>query len=145
MKICPFFATDLPRRRWLDVEAEAARARGHGALGSTVSSGLSSSLALAFLSGGWSEALYLKPGTRIIPLDGVDPETFMAGGCSLPTALHGIDRADILMGDTVLAAYESFDRLTETQAFASFLFTIARRNPVETVPLEHRRMEEPKR
>jgi threonine dehydrogenase-like Zn-dependent dehydrogenase len=54
------------------------------------------------LAGGWAEALYLKPGTRIIPLDGVDPEAFMAGGCSLPTALHGIDRADILMGDTVL-------------------------------------------
>jgi RNA polymerase sigma-70 factor (ECF subfamily) len=37
------------------------------------------------------------------------------------------DAAYDLMGDTVLAAYESFDRLKETQAFVSFLFTIARR------------------
>lgn len=54
------------------------------------------------LAGGWSEVVYLKPGTRVIPLDGVQTETFMAGGCSLPTALHGIERADIMMADTVL-------------------------------------------
>lgn len=54
------------------------------------------------LAGGWAEAVYLRPGTRIIPLDGVDPETFMAGGCSLPTALHAVERADIRLGDTVL-------------------------------------------
>jgi threonine dehydrogenase-like Zn-dependent dehydrogenase len=54
------------------------------------------------LAGGWAEQLYLKPGTRIIPLDGVEPDTFMAGGCSLPTALHGVERADIMLGDTVL-------------------------------------------
>jgi L-iditol 2-dehydrogenase len=54
------------------------------------------------LAGGWAELLYLKPGTRIIPLDGVEQETFMAGGCSLPTALHGVERADIMLGDTVL-------------------------------------------
>lgn len=54
------------------------------------------------LAGGWAENVYLRPGTRIIPLDGVDPEAFMAGGCSLPTALHGVERADIMFGDTVL-------------------------------------------
>jgi threonine dehydrogenase-like Zn-dependent dehydrogenase len=54
------------------------------------------------LAGGWAETMYLKPDTRIIPLDSVDPETFMAGGCSLPTALHGVERADIMLGDTVL-------------------------------------------
>jgi L-iditol 2-dehydrogenase len=54
------------------------------------------------LSGGWAERMYLKPGTRIIRLDGVAPETFMAGGCSLPTALHGVERADIQLGDSVL-------------------------------------------
>jgi RNA polymerase sigma-70 factor, ECF subfamily len=37
------------------------------------------------------------------------------------------DAAYDLMGDTVLAAYESFEGLKETQAFVSFLFTIARR------------------
>jgi RNA polymerase sigma-70 factor (ECF subfamily) len=37
------------------------------------------------------------------------------------------DAAYDLMGDTVLAAYESFEGLKETQAFVSFLFTIAKR------------------
>ncbi len=54
------------------------------------------------LCGGWAEQIYLKPGTRIIPLNGADPKTFMAGGCGLPTALHAIERADIAIGDHVL-------------------------------------------
>jgi threonine dehydrogenase-like Zn-dependent dehydrogenase len=54
------------------------------------------------LAGGWAERMVLKPGTHIIPLAGVDPDLFMAGGCSLPTALHGIEHADIHFGDTVL-------------------------------------------
>jgi L-iditol 2-dehydrogenase len=53
------------------------------------------------LCGGWAEQIYLKPGTHCIKLD-ADPETFMAGGCALPTALHAVERADILIGDTVL-------------------------------------------
>lgn len=54
------------------------------------------------LAGGWAEKIYLKPGTRCIPLEGVDAEAFMAGGCSLPTALHGVERAGVMLGDTVL-------------------------------------------
>lgn len=54
------------------------------------------------LAGGWAEKVYLKPGTRCIRLDGVDAEAFMAGGCSLPTAVHGVERAAIALGDTVL-------------------------------------------
>jgi L-iditol 2-dehydrogenase len=54
------------------------------------------------LTGGWSQYIYLKPGTRVIRMDGVPSELYMAGGCSLPTALHAIDRADIMIGDTVL-------------------------------------------
>jgi threonine dehydrogenase-like Zn-dependent dehydrogenase len=54
------------------------------------------------LCGGWAEKIYLKPGTRLIRLDGVDGERFMAGGCSLPTALHAVDRAGIEIGATVL-------------------------------------------
>ena len=53
------------------------------------------------LCGGWAEQVYLKPGTRCIRLD-ADPETFMAGGCALPTALHAVERAEIAIGDTVL-------------------------------------------
>jgi L-iditol 2-dehydrogenase len=53
------------------------------------------------LCGGWADQIYLKPGTRGIRLD-ADPETFMAGGCALPTALHAVERGDIAIGDTVL-------------------------------------------
>ena len=53
------------------------------------------------LCGGWAEQIYLKPGTRCIRLDG-DPETFMAGGCALPTALHAIERGEVAIGDIVL-------------------------------------------
>lgn len=53
------------------------------------------------LCGGWAEQIYLKPGTRCIRLD-AEPQTFMAGGCALPTALHAVERADIAIGDTVL-------------------------------------------
>lgn len=54
------------------------------------------------LTGGWSQYLYLKPGVRVIRMDGVASELYMAGGCSLPTALHAVERADIALGDTVL-------------------------------------------
>ncbi len=61
------------------------------------------------LTGGWAEYIYLKPGTRCIRLDGADPSRsdvssglFMAGGCSLPTALHAVERGELLFGDTVL-------------------------------------------
>ena len=55
------------------------------------------------LAGGWSEYLYLRPGTKIIPLaPGVTPDTFMGGGCGLPTAIHAIELARIRIGDRVL-------------------------------------------
>src|SRR5258707_10675359 len=39
------------------------------------------------LCGGWASHVYLKPGTRCIKVE-VAPETFMAGGCALPTSIH---------------------------------------------------------
>jgi threonine dehydrogenase-like Zn-dependent dehydrogenase len=53
------------------------------------------------LCGGWATHVYLKPATRCIHIDS-DAETFMAGGCALPTALHAIERGEIRIGDTVL-------------------------------------------
>jgi len=53
------------------------------------------------LCGGWATHVYIKPGTRCIRLDAA-PETFMAGGCALPTSLHAVERGDIKIGDTVL-------------------------------------------
>ena len=54
------------------------------------------------LAGGWAEAVYLRPGTKVIPLGGTSADAFMSGGCSLPTSLHAVERADIGIGDSVL-------------------------------------------
>ncbi len=54
------------------------------------------------LTGGWASHLYIKPGVRCIRMDGVPSDIFMAGGCSLPTALHAVELADIRFADTVL-------------------------------------------
>src|ERR1043166_9548979 len=54
------------------------------------------------LLGGWAEAIWLKPGVKIIKLPPeVKPESFIGGGCGLVTALHAIDRADLTLGATV--------------------------------------------
>ena len=55
------------------------------------------------LLGGWSEMIYLKPGVKVLPLpDSVPPERFIGAGCGLPTAMHAIERAEIMLGDTVV-------------------------------------------
>jgi threonine dehydrogenase-like Zn-dependent dehydrogenase len=55
------------------------------------------------LFGGWSEAIYLEPGVAVATLpDSVPAETYISGGCGLITAVHAIDRAAIILGDTVL-------------------------------------------
>lgn len=54
------------------------------------------------LCGGWAEMLHLKAGTRVIKLGNVTPAAFLAGGCSLPTALHAVERAQLGIGDAVL-------------------------------------------
>src|SRR5688500_453345 len=53
------------------------------------------------LCGGWAEQIYIKPGTHCIRVD-AEPDTFMAGGCALPTALHAVERAEVKLGDMVL-------------------------------------------
>lgn len=53
------------------------------------------------LCGGWAEQIYIKPGTHCIRVE-AEAETFMAGGCALPTALHAVERAEVRLGDTVL-------------------------------------------
>lgn len=55
------------------------------------------------LSGGWSEFIYLRPGTKIVRLvSGVSPDAWIGGGCGLPTAVHAVERAEIRLGDRVL-------------------------------------------
>jgi D-arabinose 1-dehydrogenase-like Zn-dependent alcohol dehydrogenase len=54
------------------------------------------------LLGGWSQAIWMKAGVKMIPLPvGLAPETFIGGGCGLVTAIHAIDLANIALGDSV--------------------------------------------
>src|SRR5215207_3805530 len=56
------------------------------------------------LSGAWSEAIYLQPGSAIFRVPGdLSPEHVIALGCAGPTAVHGvIEVAGITVGDTVV-------------------------------------------
>ncbi len=55
------------------------------------------------LLGGWSDAIWLRPGTKLIRLpEGLDAKTYIGGGCGLNTALAALDRAQVRLADTVL-------------------------------------------
>src|SRR5579872_1560345 len=52
------------------------------------------------LLGGWAEAIWLKPGVKMIKLPKeLAPDTFIGGGCGLVTALHAVDMAEIRLGE----------------------------------------------
>jgi D-arabinose 1-dehydrogenase-like Zn-dependent alcohol dehydrogenase len=54
------------------------------------------------LLGGWAEAIWMKPGVKMIKLPpDLTPETFIGGGCGLVTALHAVDMAGIRLGESV--------------------------------------------
>ena len=54
------------------------------------------------LLGGWSQAIYMKPGVKMIHIPAsLPPETFIGGGCGLVTALHAVDLAEIRLGESV--------------------------------------------
>lgn len=54
------------------------------------------------LLGGWAEAIWMKPGVKMIRMPaGLQPETFIGGGCGLVTALHAVDIARIELGESV--------------------------------------------
>ena len=54
------------------------------------------------LLGGWSEMIWMKPGVKMIPIpNGLEPETFIGGGCGLVTALHAVDMARIRLAESV--------------------------------------------
>ncbi|MEO7455508.1 MAG: zinc-binding dehydrogenase [Gemmatimonadaceae bacterium] len=54
------------------------------------------------LLGGWAEAIWMKPGVKMIRLPKeLTPETFIGGGCGLVTALHSVDMAGIRLGESV--------------------------------------------
>jgi len=55
------------------------------------------------LLGGWSERIWIRPGVRLLRLpDGLEPRTYIAGGCGAVTAWHAVRRAGIRLGDAVV-------------------------------------------
>jgi L-iditol 2-dehydrogenase len=54
------------------------------------------------LCGGWADHVHLLAGTRLLRLEDLAPRDFLRGGCALPTALHGLERAQVQIGDAVL-------------------------------------------
>jgi len=51
---------------------------------------------------GWSEAIWMKPGVKMVRIPrALDPATFIGGGCGLVTALHAIDLAQVRLGESV--------------------------------------------
>src|SRR5439155_18187099 len=54
------------------------------------------------LLGGWAEAIWMKPGVKLIHLPkDLSAETFIGGGCGLVTALHAVDLAELRLGESV--------------------------------------------
>ena len=54
------------------------------------------------LLGGWAEAIWMKPGVKMIKLPKeLSPETFIGGGCGLVTAIHAVDMAELKLGESV--------------------------------------------
>lgn len=54
------------------------------------------------LLGGWAQAIWMKPGVKMIRLPNeLAPETFIGGGCGLVTALHAVDMAHVRLGESV--------------------------------------------
>lgn len=55
------------------------------------------------LLGGWADAIWMKPGVRMVRIPPeLEPETFIGGGCGLVTALHATDLAEIRLGESVV-------------------------------------------
>ena len=103
------------------------------------------------LLGGWSEAIYMKPGVKMIPLPrGLAPETFIGGGCGLVTALHAVDLAHIRLAESVavlgagpvgqscvaLASLSGAGEIVAVDGVAARLSFAARMGATTTVSLE---------
>ncbi len=52
--------------------------------------------------GGWATHIWMKPGVKMLRIPaGVDPVTFIAGGCGLVTSVHAVERGQVALGDAV--------------------------------------------
>jgi threonine dehydrogenase-like Zn-dependent dehydrogenase len=52
--------------------------------------------------GGWADHIWMKPGVKLLRIPkGVDPVSFIAGGCGLVTSVHAVERGDVRLGSSV--------------------------------------------
>ncbi|HEV8409296.1 MAG TPA: alcohol dehydrogenase catalytic domain-containing protein [Gemmatimonadaceae bacterium] len=52
--------------------------------------------------GGWADHIWMKPGVKMLRIpNGVDPVSFIAGGCGLVTSVHAVERGDVRLGSSV--------------------------------------------
>ena len=52
--------------------------------------------------GGWADHIWMKPGVKLLRIPtGVDPLSFIAGGCGLVTSVHAVERAEVRLGSSV--------------------------------------------
>jgi L-iditol 2-dehydrogenase len=52
--------------------------------------------------GGWADYIWMKPGVKLLRIpDGMEPASFIAGGCGLVTSMHMIERGDVRLGQSV--------------------------------------------
>jgi threonine dehydrogenase-like Zn-dependent dehydrogenase len=108
------------------------------------------------LLGGWSQAIYMKPGVKMIHLPSeLGAETFIGGGCGLVTALHAVDLAAIRLGESVavmgvgpvgqsvvaLASLSGAGEIAAVDAVQDRLNYAARMGATRTVSLETPRKE----
>jgi threonine dehydrogenase-like Zn-dependent dehydrogenase len=55
------------------------------------------------LLGGWAQRIYLKPGVHILKVpEPLSADDVIGGGCGLFTGFAAVERADVVMGDTVV-------------------------------------------
>ena len=55
------------------------------------------------LLGGWAERIHLRAGVRLLRLpEGLDPFTYVSGGCGAVTAYHAVRRGGVRLGDAVV-------------------------------------------
>ena len=108
------------------------------------------------LLGGWSQAIYMKPGVKMIHIpDGLAPETFIGGGCGIVTALHAVDLAALRLGESVavlgvgpvgqsavaLAALSGAGEIVAVDSVADRLAYARRMGATQTVSLDTPRKE----
>ena len=68
--------------------------------------------------GGWADHIWMKPGVKLLRFPaGVDPATFIAGGCGLVTSVHAVERGEVRLGHSVAVLNFGGTKVSSTGTF----------------------------